>query len=1212
VGTGEPNHSGDSYAGAGILKSSDGGRRWTLLGSQVFKGSSISGLLVNNANTSRLLASTTTGVCCGGLDYPASQSAMGVYLSTDGGLTWSPTLVSHNNRFGFSSLVAHPTFANTVYAGSFNGTLWRSTDGGGTWGRLFGVKGSACAISTYCRVALATTASMPNYLFAAVANNTGDLYGIFLVDTSSGSITRLSIPPNPPYKSSPCGSTLQCDYDLVMAADPSNANVVYFGGVDMYRSLNGGSTWTDIGGYLSNGIHPDQHSLTFIPGTSSILVGNDGGIWKSSTQGTSWTNLNSGLGSVQFNYVAGSPSTYILGGTQDNGCVRYTGSSSWPEVRGGDGGWVGTEPTNTNIAYCLLPKLDVQKSTDAGLTWSDASVGINQNDTSEFYPQVAMDPSTPGTLYISGTHVYKTTNYAISWTDVSGFIGNAPISSIVVAPTNSKTVYLGDESGNLKVSNNGGSSWTTLATQTAAIADIAVDPSDSNTIYVAVASLSTPYKYTLQGGIWQSVQLSTVSDPVNIIRVNPAKNLFVGTDHGVFYSTDGGVTWASPGRGLPHATINDLQVTSFNLLIAASHGRGVWTVTPAPSIAVVLSLSYSVQGGGTGFSAPSIEYVSGGVQQTSPLTAVPTNYVVDLGTSWSVTNPLIGSSSTERWITNQATAGTATSQQTLVLVYYHQYLLSSSYTTVGTGSPAAPTLSLSSFGNGSLLTLAKSSQSLWADAGSTYVSTNPLAGSTASERWYSSQSNGTVSAAGPLSLTYNHQYLLIFTTTVSAPLNTWYNQGFQFSTTGPEVYGRGNGAGLRISAVGIDSAAQQTEPLTAGNITVSVTIDAPHIITEIVVRQYQVSLDAGAAKAVNSTTAPTIQGDNYWYDSGTPVSLALNGVFGRSSGAGSRIASYSVDGSVFTAVSTTGTVGVLSLGSISSPHSVSTKSVIQYQLSTPTGSVASATSPTITGDTGWYDSGTAVTVSYQYVWGLTPQQARLAATGYSVDNAAATNVTKGGTGTFNVALAMNSAHTVDVKFVIQYYVSFTFSDASGKRTIVPSALQITVGGKSQPVPGFATWLDGGSSFTVSSLTYEGLDLPVGAPQYSVTAQAALSLKTPVYGAAIQVTDFLGIPVSGAQVRMTVANGTVLSGSTGGDGIFVAPAIPLGTFTASISGIGSSTQVTGDASRHNLASTSVLFGTTSLGLVAIVIVVAGIAAFMLRRMSRGKSAKLQNA
>ncbi|MDV3244728.1 MAG: hypothetical protein LYZ66_06110 [Nitrososphaerales archaeon] len=1197
AGTGEPNHSGDSASGAGLLKSTDGGKTWTVLGSTLFTGSSIAGILVNGGSPNRVLVTTTSGTCCRGFYRDANQSAFGVYLTLDGGNTWTATLASRDHRVTFADIVAQPGNTNTVFVSSFNGTVWESKDAGGTWSRLFYSLSPACATSSYCRVALAISGATPNSLFAAMGSSTGNLYGIYSDDLVSGTITPLNFPPNPPRESDPCSG--QCDYDLVMAADPSNAGVLYFGALDLYVSTNGGSSWTDLGGYSPGVIHPDQHALAFFPGSpSSIINGNDGGVWKSGNRGATWTNINAGLAITQFYSIAGSPDSFLIGGNQDNGCVQYRGSVSWPEVEGGDGGWSGVERTNPSIVYCAYTNLDFRKSTDGGTTWRDAITGLNQNDQSRFIAPVAQDPSNPGTLYIGGTHVYKTTNFATSWTDVSGSIGTTVVTDLAVAPTSSNTVYLGDLAGNLKVSNDGGTTWQSLGSITGyAISGIAVDPTNANQVYVSAAYQNTLYSFSLQSGTWQKTQLGNAPDRIDVVRINSARNLFVGTDHGVLYSTDSGATWALPGTGLPNVAVYDIEIVS-NQVVAATHGRGAWIVTPTPSPLPTLTVSYSVVGGASGYTPPTLTYVSNGVTLTASLSSSPQSFSLDAGSSWSVRNPLVGSSSIERWLTDQTTSGTITSSQSIALTFYHQsivdfnynvtgggtgysaptityaqfglpnavgtgiavwadapssfsypsqlggstanerwavattsgsvsnsgqisipyfhqYYVALSFAVVGTGNPGAPSLTYSSLSASASISLRTNPQSVWADAGSRYVSTNPLAGSTASERWYSANNNGTTSSSSALAFSYNHQYLL---TIAGRPTSSVFlNEGIQLTIPTPLVSRFSNGTGYRISALATDNGPPQSEPLTKGNITLSITMNRAHTYVFTYLTQYEVTLDATAEASLSSITPPTITGDNYWYDSGTSVSVVLNGVWGRSSGTGSRLASYAINGGAQTVASTTSAVGALSLSSITSAQSVSAISVTQY------------------------------------------------------------------------------------------LVSFQFTNAAGTKTIVPTDLQIAIGAQSQAVPGFSVWLDGGTQFTVSSVTYEGVEVrPTATQQYSATAPAVIAVKGSVYDATLKVTDFLGLAVSGAEVKMTLANGTVLSGSTDGDGNFVARSIPLGRFSASVSSYGSSSQVTGDASKQTVTSASVLFGTTSVGAVVGLVFAAAVAAmFTLRRRSSGR-------
>lgn len=1023
AGTGEPNHSGDSYSGAGLLKTTDGGKTWTILGSNIFTGSATSKVLINSGNPSRILVSTTFGSCCKGLFRDYNQSAFGVYLSTDGGNSWSSTLVSHDYRVSFSDLVASPSNPNIVFVGAFDGSVWESVNGGSTWTKILYITAQNCVNNIGCRAAIATTAASSNSLFVAFSSNDGGLYGLYRYNVSSAAISTLNLPPNVPNTSSQCGSTLQCSYDFFFVADPSNSNTLYLGTTDLFKTVDGGLTWTDLGGYTSTP-HPDQHAFAFLPGSpSTILIGNDGGIWKSTDRGVTWINLNNGLGITQFESITGSPSDILFGGTQDNGCVQYQGISSWSLIVGGDGGWSGFEKTNPNIMYCNYTHLGFRQSTDGGKTWQDAVAGINTNDDSEFYSPVSQDPSTPGTLYIGSVRVYKTTNFAQSWSDVSGILGTGLISALAVAPSSSSTVYLGDEGGNVKVSMNGGATWQGILSLTYPVSSLAVDPTNSNIVYAAFPGLGV-YKISNQGGSWQSVPLNPPQVWVDVVRLAPSgKAIYIGTDKGVYYSTDGGGTWTLPGTGLPNVAVFDLTITASNQVIAATHGRGAWSVTLATFQTVSLTMSYSIVGGGTGFSPPILSYTYNGQSQTATLGSTPTSYSADSGSTWSVGNPLSGSSSTERWSTNQPATGTLTGSQTLNFVYYHQYLISVSFSLIGGGTPTPPTFSYTSFGTGTSASLVTQQQNLWADSGP-FAATNPLVGSTSTERWYApSVVNGSVVGPGTVTLTYYHQFFL--TVSGGNQPSQWYNSGSTATLNPQGVYGRASGAGFRIASYTIDGGAIVAVPPTSGTLDVQVVMNAPHTLNFNSIAQYEVALDSGAKSSLNFITAPTISSDNYWYDAGSPVKVVLNGTWSRGSGSGNRLLSYMINGGAANSVTSSGAVTILSLSSMTAPQSITTTVAAQFQLKTPSGSVSSTTPPSITGDTGWYDQGSSVKVEYNYVWNLTANQSRLNAISYDVDAESKSALPRFGSGTFTVTATMDKPHTIDIFSVVQSH--FTIS-----------------------------------------------------------------------------------------------------------------------------------------------------------------------------------------
>lgn len=929
------------------------------------------------------------------------------------------------------------------------------------------------------------------------------------------------------------------------------------------------------------------------------------------------------------------------------------------------------------------------------------------------------------------------------------------------------------------------------------------------------------------------------------------------------YYADIGTTW-SVNFTLPGSTSTERWATGQAVTGTVS---STFTQTFVYYHQFPVTLSYGVNGGGSP-TGPTLTGTQFGAVSMATLTTSPSAFWLDGGSSYSVTPALGGSTSTERWASDQSLTGTVSGSSSAVFTYYHQFSVALSFAVTGTGNPTAPSFSAYQYGSSAAATLTASPVAYWLDASSKYTATNPLASSTSTERWYSSSVTGTIVSSGSIILNYHHQFLLTYVG--GGATSTFYDEGSTASVTAQGVFNRANGAGSRISSYSIDGGASVAVAPTTGPISLTVTMNSAHTVAFTSVTQYQVSLDNGATAALDSITSPTIPGDSYWYDSGTPVSVTLNGVYGRSSGAGTRLSSYTINSGSSHSVSTTGTVGVYS-GPITSPQSISTTTVAQYQLtdndpsnsessvtpptisgdagwydsgtsvtiglnnvkdatqsqrnnlvtymvdgtvtsvarsdsgsasivltmsaphvvsaayqlqyllsvtggsalattpasptgdfwfdsgttvtvstdgiygrssgtgtrvsawsvdagttttvdnlstvttsqvtmstphtvtfatvpqyqlslnsaaeaalvtctsptilsdnywydsgttgvtctldgtygrmsgagmrissysvdggsgnteftagtfdtrslsmtsaheleatavsqyqlSTPSGSVSTVTQPSISGDTGWYDAGTQVVVTYDHVWNVVSGQSRTAATGYTVNGGTLVPVTESGTGTFEVSLTVIAPTTVDVSSRTQYLVSFLFTDATGSATVSPASLQITVGAQSFEVPGFNIWLDSGTTFTVSQVGWEGADVkPATVTTYTVSTPETLALKTRVYSATIRVTDSFGQTVSGAQVTLRLANGTTISGTTGGDGTYTANQIPLGTFSGSVQSLAFGSQVSGDASSQSVVNASVALGTTSL--IEVVVVVTGLlgtAVFLFRR------------
>ena len=323
------------------------------------------------------------------------------------------------------------------------------------------------------------------------------------------------------------------------------------------------------------------------------------------------------------------------------------------------------------------------------------------------------------------------------------------------------------------------------------------------------------------------------------------------------------------------------------------------------------------------------------------------------------------------------------------------------------------------------------------------------------------------------------------TSTISSTLD-WADSGTSATATSNGIFNRASGTGQRILSYNIDGGTS-TIVATTGNVAFPIIMGSTHTINFASVTQYQLTLDGGASSSLASVTSPSIPGDNYWYDSGTTVSLSLYGIQGRSAGAGSRIASFTINGGTSNPVSTVGTVTALSNAPIASPLSITSISHIQLQLTDNNlaNSEISITGSTISGDPGWYDYGTSVSVTLSNVWNVNSGISRTSLVSYSVDGSE-TAIPRGGNGTFTAALSMNSSHTLADQAQMQYYIGFDS------------------GGTSASLRGSQTsdgWFDAGTKFTVHALysnSYvadQHVNVYVQAAGFHLIANTTVSLLT---------------------------------------------------------------------------------------------------------------------
>ncbi len=627
----DPSNPDVVYAGTdegGILKSSDGGAAWTNLATG-FVLVHIASLAVHPKNGQILLAAVDGGI---------SRSA-------NGGTTWTGVLGTRASTG--NSVLFDPTNENVAYAALANPNdpangIYKSTDAGQTWNKIGGASLPSTNIST---VRLAISPSSSNTLYASVAAQDGTLNGFFV--SSDGGLNWLKRATTTDYCDGSCFFSRH-----VLGVHPTNPNIIYAGGLDLYVSPDGGASWTDISGGGSNGvhIHVDQQAVAFAAGGTKLYVGNDGGVYSTSDVGSTspnWTSLNSTLAITQFYpglSIHPSDPNIGFGGTQDTGTQKYSGSLAWTWIgECGDGGWTAIDPSNPSTVYknCITGG-PVWKSTsggDAG-TWTRAQNGISASDLFFFAAPLVIDPSNPQTVYLGARRLYQTTNGAASWTVVSPDLGG--VRATAVAPSDSNTVYISAFRRLMVTKNAGagaGATWNDIG---AGLPDfgtqIAVDPTNALVAYVTFADRSSPaktvFKTTNGGTSWTNISGNLSSIPVNDIVIDPdiPNTLYVGTDIGVFRSTDGGATWSTLVTGLPRTIVTGLRLhRPSRILRASTYGRSMWDLAvpltatnPKPALASLSPTSATAGGAaftltvnGSGFLSSSVAQWKGSNRTTT-------------------------------------------------------------------------------------------------------------------------------------------------------------------------------------------------------------------------------------------------------------------------------------------------------------------------------------------------------------------------------------------------------------------------------------------------------------------------------------------------------------------------------------------------------------------------------------------------------------------
>ncbi len=629
-GTGEGFGNVDAARGLGIAKSTDGGNNWVFLSAtQNSNFYYVNKLVVNNAG--QIMAATNSGM----------------YRSLNGGANWEKVL-----NGSYSDVEVTSTGVFFVSCNDFSSGISKSSTGNnGEWEKV-NTGASGLPTSNFSRIEMAVAPNNANYIYTLIYTIL-NVPSIYQSTNGGATFTKKKIPVDAdPGFTAQDFTRSQGWYDLILKVDPNNENVIYTGGVDAFKSTDGGDNWTQIthwyGGTFNNisyqYMHADQHFIEFEGNSSdNIYFTNDGGLFKTSNGSAQVPQIEA----INTNYVVTQfyasdlhPTagvTYFLAGAQDNGTQQFTGQglSATVQASGGDGAYCNIDTEDPTYMFSQYVYNSYYRSQDGGTSFvSVAPTSTAIKNSGRFInpskydgkKKVLYAASSSGKIVRWKNATTATTFEQVTITGMPGIV-----SAVTVSTNQLDKIYLGDDAGRITEVSKASSLASPISGRSLGsprsggyVNNIWEDPADANHLIVVysgygvnsvwetfTASATTPTWTSKEGNLPDMPVYWVLPDPSN-----PTTNVLVATELGVWGSSDfnsSSPTWVPVSTGMANVRVTQLHIrNSDKLVIASTHGRGLFStdfyMSPTADFGVSSKVIY--KGGTISFTNFSIKATS--------------------------------------------------------------------------------------------------------------------------------------------------------------------------------------------------------------------------------------------------------------------------------------------------------------------------------------------------------------------------------------------------------------------------------------------------------------------------------------------------------------------------------------------------------------------------------------------------------------------------